>query len=325
MRLSVHIERWAAARPFRITGKEWRHFESVVVELEECGAIGRGEAYGVYYAGETADSMADAIEQVAGRVIAGIDRAALQALLPPGGARNALDCALWDLEAKRSGRRIFELTGVTPRPLETVYTIGLEPSAEAMAAHAASVPAQPLLKVKLDAREPLERLQAVRAARPAARLVIDANQGWRFDELERLAPALAELGVEMIEQPLPRGADAALERYRSPVPLCADESCLHLGELEAAAARYQLVNIKLDKTGGLTHALELARAARARGLGLMVGSMCGSSLAMAPTFVIGCLCDYADLDGPLLLRRDRLPGIRYRGGCAEPFGPELWG
>jgi L-alanine-DL-glutamate epimerase-like enolase superfamily enzyme len=245
--------------------------------------------------------------------------------LPAGGARNAVDCALWDLEAKMTGTTIWELTGIAPKVLETVYTISIEATPEAMAAHAASVANLPLLKVKLDGNQPLERMRAVRQARPDARIVVDANQGWNFGQLKSLAPAFADLGVLMIEQPLPRGGDAALEGYRSPVPLCADESCLHLGELEQAARRYQMINMKLDKTGGLTHALELARRARDRGLGLMVGSMCGSSLAMAPTFVVGCLCDVVDLDGPLLMKRDRLPGLRYSNGKVEPPARELWG
>jgi L-Ala-D/L-Glu epimerase len=325
MRVSIHTEEWSAARPFRITGHVWNSFESVVVELSHAGTVGRGEALGVFYADETAASMSAEIEAVADRIATGVDRTALQTLLPAGGARNAVDCALWDLEAKTTGRSIWDLTGVAPRVLETVYTIGIEATPEAMATHAASVPMLPLLKVKLDGNQPLERMRAIRRARPDARIVVDANQGWSFEQLQSLAPAFADLGVLMIEQPLPRGGDAALEGYRSPVPLCADESCLHLGELEQSAGRYQMINIKLDKTGGLTHALELARSARGRGLGLMVGCMCGSSLAMAPAFVIGCLCDLVDIDGPLLMKRDRLPGMRYSNGRVDPPGNDIWG
>ena len=325
MKFSVHIERWPAIRPFRITGNVWDSFDSVVVELSRDGKIGRGEALGVYYLGETMDGLMAQIEGIGERIARGIDRAALQTLLPPGGARNAVDCALWDLDAKCSGRTVWDLAEVTAKPLETVFTIGLEATPEDMAAKAAAATEHGLLKVKLSADQPLERLRAVRAARPDARIVVDANQAWTFAELQRLAPAFAELRVQMIEHPLQRGADAALEGYRSPVPLCADESCLHLGELAQAAARYQMINIKLDKTGGLTHALELARAARARGLGLMVGCMAGGSLAMAPTFVVGCLCDLVDIDGPLLQKTDRLPGIDYSGGRVSVFGPEVWG
>lgn len=325
MKLGVHIERWPVKVPFRITGRVWDAFESVVVELSRDGMLGRGEGLGVFYLDETVETIVAQIEQVADRIRAGIDRAALQGLLPPGGARNAIDAALWDLEAKSTGRSIWQLTGVEPRALETVFTIGIEAEPAQMAAKAAAATANGLLKVKLDGDRPLERLQAIRAARPDARIVVDANQGWTFPQLTALAPAFAGLGVQMIEQPLRRGADAELEGYRAPLPLCADESCLHLGELEQAARRYQMINIKLDKTGGLTHALELARAARARGLGLMVGCMAGSSLAMAPSFVVGCLCDLVDIDGPLLQKWDRLPGITYTGGQVSVFGPEVWG
>jgi L-alanine-DL-glutamate epimerase-like enolase superfamily enzyme len=325
MKFSVHTETWPVARPFRITGKVWTVFESVVVEVERDGFIGRGEALGIYYKDETPASMATQIDQIAGSITAGLTRGNLQKLLPPGGARNALDCALWDLEAKSSGRRIWDLTGVQPKTLTTVFTIGIEAKPETMAQYAAEAEDYPLLKVKLDGNQPLERIRAIRAARPDARIVVDANQGWNFAQLKDIAPGFADAGVEMIEQPLPRGGDAELEGYRSPVPLGADESGLHLGELDAAAKRYQMINIKLDKTGGLTHALELARAARERGMGLMVGSMAGSSLAMAPTFVIGCLVDLVDIDGPLLLKRDRIPGIAYSLGRAKPFGAEVWG
>jgi L-Ala-D/L-Glu epimerase / N-acetyl-D-glutamate racemase len=325
VKFGMHIERWRAIRPFRIAGTVWDSFDSVVVELSDNGRVGRGEALGVYYLQETVDSLSAQIEAIADQIEAGIDRAALQKLLPPGGARNAIDCALWDLEAKTTGRTIWDLTMIAPKTLETVFTIGLEPTPEEMAEKAAAAIRHGLLKVKLDADRPLERLQAIRTARPDVRIVVDANQGWTFAELRTLAPALAKLGVQMLEQPLPRGEDAELEGYHSPVPLCADESCLHLGELEQAARRYQWINIKLDKTGGLTHGLELARAARARRLGVMVGCMAGSSLAMAPSFVVGCLADLVDIDGPLLQRSDRLPGLAYDGGHVSVFGPNVWG
>jgi len=325
MKLGVHIERWPAKRPFRITGRVWTTFDSIVVELSRNGVVGRGEALGVFYHDETVDTLMTQVEQAADRVTAGLDRAGLQTLLPAGGARNAIDCALWDLEAKSSGRTIWDLTGIAPRELETVFTIGLEATPEEMARQAAAAAAHGLLKVKLDGDRPAERLRAIRSARPDARIVVDANQGWTFQQLEAVAPVLAGLGVQMIEQPLRRGEDGPLEQYRSPVPLCADESCIDLSELELAARRYQMINIKLDKTGGLTHALELAGAARKRGLGLMVGCMAGSSLAMAPAFVLGCLCDLVDIDGPLLQKSDRFPGLEYAGGKVRVFPPELWG
>jgi L-alanine-DL-glutamate epimerase-like enolase superfamily enzyme len=326
MRLGVHIERWPAIRPFRITDTTWTSFDSVVVELAANGRVGRGEALGVYYLHETADRLASQIESMAGKIgEAGFDRAALQELMPPGGARNAIDCALWDLEAKLAGRTIWDLTQIAPKSLETVFTIGLEATPEEMAAKAAAATRHPLLKIKLNGDRPLERLQAIRAARPDVRIVVDANQGWTFPMLRELAPEFAAMGVQLIEQPLRRGEDAELEGYRAPVPLCADESCLHLAELPQAARRYQLINIKLDKTGGLTHALQLAHAARVCRLGVMVGCMGGSSLAMAPSFVIGCLSDFVDIDGPLLQKSDRLPGLHYDGGRVSVFGPELWG
>jgi L-alanine-DL-glutamate epimerase-like enolase superfamily enzyme len=325
MKLSAHVESWPTARPFRIAGREWLTFDSVVVELEQDGIVGRGEGLGVFYLGDHVPDMLAAIEEVAPSIEAGIDRLGLEALLPPGGARNVLDLALWDLEAKTTGRSIWSLTGITPKPLQTVYTISLDPQPADMAAHAASAASHGLLKVKLGADRPLERIEAIRRARPDVRLVVDANQAWSFEQLQAVAPGFAELGVEMIEQPLARGADACLSDYRSPVPLGADESCLHLGELDAVASRYQMINIKLDKTGGLTHALKLALAARERGLGLMVGCMGGSSLSIAPAFVLGCLVDLVDIDGPLLLRRDRLPGIRYERGWVTPPPASVWG
>ena len=325
MKLGVHIEYWPTLRPFRIATKTWTAFESVVVELERNGVVGRGEALGVFYFEETAESMLAKINEVSEAVENGIDRQALQRLLPPGGARNAIDCALWDLEAKSQGRSIWDISGVQPKPLETVFTIGIESTAEEMAAKAAAATAYTLLKVKLDQTQPAERLTAIRRARPDARIVVDANQGWSFDQLKEMAPLCATLGVQMLEQPLRRGADAELQRYESPVPLCADESCLHLGELEQAASRYDWINIKLDKTGGLTHALDLAHAARNLGLNIMVGSMGGSSLAMAPSFVIGCLADLADIDGPLLQQSDRIPGLVYQGGRVSIFDRNVWG
>jgi L-alanine-DL-glutamate epimerase-like enolase superfamily enzyme len=324
VQLSVHGEYWPAITPFRITGKTFNGFESVVVELAQAGLLGRGEGLGVHYLGETVHQMLTQVSVLAPALEVGLSRSGLQTLLPPGGARNALDAALWDLEAKSNGQRVWQLCGVEPRTLETVFSIGIEATPQAMADKAAAA-AYGLLKIKLDSDAPVERVQAVRAARPDARLVVDANQGWTFAQLQTVAPVLADLGVQMIEQPLPRGADADLQGYQSPVPLYADESCQHLGELDLAAQRYQGINIKLDKTGGLTHGLELARAARAHGLGLMAGSMCGSSLAMAPTFVVACLCDLVDIDGPLLQACDRLPGLQYEGGFVAPFGPEVWG
>jgi L-Ala-D/L-Glu epimerase len=325
MNLSAHIERWSAIEPFRITGQVWNSFESVVVEISRGRIVGRGEAAGVFYLGETAASILAEIEAFAPATRSGLNRAMLQTLLPPGGARNAIDCALWDLEAKSSGIRVWQQAGITPRPVQSVRTLGLEATADRMAAKAAAAMSFPVLKVKLDGEQPLQCLQAVRAVRRDARIIVDVNQGWNFQQLKAIAPAFCDLGVEMIEQPLPRGADADLQEYHCPVPLCADESCLHLNELEEVASRYDMINIKLDKAGGLTHGLQLAAAARRHKLGVVVGCMSGSSLAMAPAFVLGCIADLVDIDGPLLQKSDRLPGLEYHAGKVSIFGPEVWG
>jgi L-alanine-DL-glutamate epimerase-like enolase superfamily enzyme len=324
MKMSVHIEEWPLTRPFRISGFEWISSKGIVVQVEDDGCVGRGEAQGVFYRNETAESIFKEVEAVAGEIRRGISRADLQQLLPAGGARNAVDCALWDLECKRSGKSIWELTGIEPGPVTTVFTIGLEAEPEAMAAKAAAADS-PVLKVKLDGDRPYEKLAAIRAARPDAQLVVDANQGWDFALLQDVIPKCAALNLGMIEQPLPRGDDAVLEGFDSPVPLCADESCLDSSELATAARRYSMINIKLDKTGGLTEALKLAREARSLNCKLMVGNMVGTSLAMAPSFVIAQLCDFVDIDGPLLLKHDHPRGLHYDKGVVRGLAPSFWG
>lgn len=265
------------------------------------------------------------LDAISDKIAAGADRNDLLELLPPGGARNAADAALWDLEAQLSGISAWEIAGVKPEPVETDYTIGLEAEPEEMAAKAARIPDYKLLKIKLDDDRPVERVAAIRKARPDARLIVDVNGGWTFEQLKRFSPDLNGLGVELIEQPLPRGKDSELLGYLCPVPLCADESCLHLGELEQAANRYQFINIKLDKTGGLTHALDLVRAVRAKDLGIMVGSMCGTSLAMAPHHVVAQFAEYVDIDGPLLLVNDRFGGLVYDRGFVSLPDTRFWG
>ena len=324
MKMSVHIEEWPLTRPFRISGFEWVNSRGIVVQVEEDGHLGRGEAQGVFYLDETAESLFAQVDAVAGEIRHGISLAELQDLLPAGGARNAVDCALWDLECKRSGRTIWQLTGIEPRAVTTVFTIGLEAEPEAMAAKAAAADS-PVLKVKLDGDRPYEKLAAIRAARPDARLVVDANQGWDFALLQEVIPKCAALDLGMIEQPLPRGGDAELEGFDSPVTLAADESCLDSSELEVAARRYGMINIKLDKTGGLTEALKLAREAQALGCKLMVGNMVGTSLGMAPSFVIAQLCDFVDIDGPLLLKHDHPRGLQYDRGVVSGLDPAFWG
>jgi len=323
--LSMHISEWDMIQPFRITNVEWKNTRALVVELRDNGVVGRGEACGVYYQDETAESILEQVHSVSGLINEGLSRDALQELLPAGGARNAIDCAMWDLECKKSGKSIWQLLGINLKPVTTVYTIGLESTPEAMAAKAVAAAACPILKIKLDGHKPAEKLAAIRVARPDAQLVVDANQGWSFDLLREILPRCIDLDLEMIEQPLPRGEDSELEGFRSPILLAADESCLHTGELDVAARRYGMVNIKLDKTGGLTEALRLARAAKEKGCKLMVGNMMGTSLAMAPAFVIAQLCDFVDIDGPLLLKHDRPMGLNYVNGVVSALEPALWG
>ncbi len=325
MKLSVHLEEWELSRPFRISGAEWTTSAGIVVHLCEDGYCGRGEAQGVYYLEETSQSIFEQVHNVADTIKSGISRTELLHLLPAGGARNAIDCALWDLECKRSGKTIWELTGIDPRPVTTVFTIGLESSPEAMAIKAAEASDAPILKIKLDDHLPYEKLAAIRAARPDAELVVDANQGWSFELLKEIIPKCVGLNLGMIEQPLKRGGDEMLEGFNSPITLAADESCLHTGELDDAARRYSMINIKLDKTGGLTEALNLARAAKKKDCKLMVGNMVGTSLSMAPAFVVAQLCDFVDIDGPLLLKYDRPAGLQYNKGVVQGFEPGLWG
>ena len=324
-RLSVRQEDWTFREPFGIAGDVSYSEPAIVVELQDGDLVGRGEAEGIYYFDETPASMVEQVKQVAADVEGGADRMDLLDLLPPGGARCAIDSALWDLEAKRAGKRVWELAGLELKRIVTVFTIGLEGEPAEMARKAAAAAEQPILKVKLDADRPVEKIEAIRAARPDASIVIDVNEAWSFQQLVEVAPRLHGLGVTMIEQPLPRGADAELEGYQAPLPLCADESCVHVGEVGEVAGRYQMINIKLDKSGGLTHGLEIAREARKRDLGLMVGNMCGTSLAMAPSFVIGLACDLHDLDGPLLFEHDRPHAMKYSGGVVSPPCPDLWG
>jgi len=323
--VSCHIESWAARIPFRISRNTWHSFDGIVCEIGEAGRIGRGEALGVYYLGERNETMLADVESVRAELEAGAGREQLLTLLPPGGARNAVDAALWDLESQLTGNSAWQCAGVTPKPIETVMTIGLEAEPAQMGDKAAAASDMTLFKVKLNDDRPVERIRAVREARPDARLVVDVNEGWSFTMLKDVAPELQELGVSMIEQPLKRGADESLADYEPPLPLCADESCQHLGELESVLGRYQMINIKLDKCGGLTHGLQLLQAARGHGLGVMVGCMGGTSLSMAPLHVLAQLADFVDIDGPLLLRNDRLGGLVYKRGFAAVPRDGFWG
>jgi L-Ala-D/L-Glu epimerase len=322
-KMEFSVESWEFKYPFVITGHTFMDVDLLYLTISEKGSTGRGEAAGAYFMGETGPGMMADIAAVQDSIEAGGNRQQLRELLPPGGARNAIDCALWDLEAKQKNSSIWELTKIKPAPTRTVLTIGIG-TPEEMAETARTLDS-PLIKVKLDAEMPLERVSAVRAARPDSEIIVDVNQGWTFEQLVDLAPRLKKLEVAMIEQPLPRGGDEALEGYISPVPICADESCRCISEFETAVRRYQMINIKLDKSGGLTEALQLAALARARGMNLMVGNMTGTSLAMAPGYVVAQLCRFVDLDGAMFLKKDRDHPMSYKHGVVSPPSPALWG
>lgn len=322
-KVSFCIEPWVLKEPFVITGHTFTVTEVLFVTIEQDGFLGRGEATGVYYLNETGPSMLAQAAGIQKLLEAGLTREELQQSLPAGGARNAIDCALWDLEAKVVSKSIWELTGLAYKETITVNTVSIG-TPDAMAKAAAGLDT-PKIKVKLNGDIPLERISAVVEARPDAEIVVDVNQGWSFDQLIDLAPKFKALGVRMIEQPLPRGGDCALETYDAPLSICGDESCLDSNDLATAACRYSMINIKLDKTGGLTEALILAGKARELGLGLMVGNMTGTSLAMAPTLVVAQLCDFVDLDGALFLKKDRCNALAYTGGNVGGLQPELWG
>jgi len=297
----------------------------VVVEITDGYVSGRGECVPYARYGETPASVAAQIEGMAEAIAGGIDRLALQSAMPAGAARNAVDCALWDLEAKRAGKRAWEIAGITmPEQLTTAYTLSLD-TPEAMATAARKAAHRPLLKLKLGGSEDIERVRAVRSAAPDSELIVDANEGWQPDQLPVLMQAMADLGVALIEQPLPAGGDGALADVPHPVPVCADESFHDRTSLADVIGRYDFVNIKLDKTGGLTEALAAVREAERAGLGIMVGCMLASSLSMAPATLVAAVARFVDLDGPLLLAKDRRPGLVYKGSTLGRPPPDLWG
>jgi L-Ala-D/L-Glu epimerase len=326
MELSVRIERWPLAGAFTISRGTKTEAVVVVAELTDGTHRGRGEAVPYARYGETPDGIVAAIEAMRPTLRQGLSRADLQDAMPAGAARNALDCAYWDVNAKAAGRRAYEMAGlVAPQPRITAYTISLAaPAAMAEAAERAAV--RPLLKVKLGGGEGDEsRIAAVRRAAPRAELIVDANEGWTAENLVQNLAACADAGVTLIEQPLPESKDAALARIKRAIPVCADESVHDRASLEALAGKYDAVNIKLDKTGGLTEALALVAEAERRGFTIMVGCMVATSLAMAPAMLIAQRARVVDLDGPLLLAKDRADGLRYDGSLAYPPGAALWG
>jgi L-alanine-DL-glutamate epimerase-like enolase superfamily enzyme len=324
--LRTTVEALPLRAPFRIAGFTFTEIPVLVVELIEDERRGRGEAAGVYYLDDHPAAMVPALEAHRHAIEAGLSREELRELMPIGGARNALDCALWDLEAKRAGVPAWKLAGFDHViPLTTTFTLGADDPAT-MVANARANEDALALKLKLSGalEHDIERVRQVRAARPDVWLGVDANQAFSVDSLRQLLPVLVDARVLLIEQPLPRGQEAGLDSFESPIPLAADESVQGLADIDSLLGRFDVVNIKLDKCGGLTEALMMVEAARRCGLQVMVGNMVGSSLAMAPAFVVGQLCDIIDLDGPTFLVADRAPGVRYRDGtiwCPQ----EIWG
>ena len=321
MTIETRRDVFPLAQAFTISRGSRTEARVLTVRVAREGVTGRGECVPYARYDETPESVE---AEIAGLPEA-IGRDALQEALPPGAARNAVDCALWDWEAKRAGKRVWELAGLpAPGPEITAYTLSLD-TPEAMEAQAARHAHRPLLKIKLGTPEDMPRLEAVRRGAPRSRIIVDANEGWTAEVYADLAPHLVRLGVEMVEQPLPAGEDDALAEMARPLPVCADESCHDRASLPALAGKYDMVNIKLDKTGGLTEALALRDAARAAGYGIMVGCMVGSSLAMAPAVLVAQGAAVTDLDGPLLLAEDRAAPLVYDAAGVHPPEPELWG
>jgi L-alanine-DL-glutamate epimerase-like enolase superfamily enzyme len=323
--LNTAHESWPLAMPFRISRGVKVVANVVVVEIGEGNARGRGEAVPYPRYGETVGSVLAQIRGVESLIRAGISREALQEALPPGAARNALDCALWDLSGSLTGQSVATQLGQPPLPsLISALTIGID-TPEAMHAAALRLQSAPVIKVKVDSHDPEAQLRAVRSGAPEARLIVDANEGWSFEILEAMQPVLVDTNVELIEQPLPARDDEALEGFRPARPICADESCHAAADLPRLLGRYQAVNIKLDKTGGLTGALQLLQRAREEGLQVMCGCMVCTSLGIAPAFHVARHADFIDLDGPIWLKDDRPGGVRVAGGKLLPPSAALWG
>jgi len=324
-KLSVAIQSYPIAGSFVISRGAKTEAVVVTATLVQGGGVGRGECVPYARYGESAESVAATIESARDALEAGADRADLQRLLPAGAARNALDCALWDLEAKLSGVPAHVAAGFKAlSPLVTAFTISLG-APDQMRAAAERAADRPLLKIKLAGEGDEARLAAVRAGAPDSTLIVDANESWTTETLPRQLAACADHGVSLVEQPLPAGRDDILATMPRPVPICADESVHDRASLAPLKDRYDAINVKLDKTGGLTEALALARAAQEMGFSIMAGCMVGTSLAMAPAVLVGQIACFVDLDGPLLLARDRVPGLSYEGSTLMPPAPELWG
>jgi L-alanine-DL-glutamate epimerase-like enolase superfamily enzyme len=316
--LEIATEHWPLKAPFRIAGYEFTQSDLVVVSLTERGVTGQGEAAGVYYHGETPETMTVEIERVRGDIERGVSRSALRELMPCGGARNAVDCALWDLEAKLSGVPVWKAADVgQPRPLATTYTIGAD-APDKMAEVAKSYAPAPRIKMKLTGKDDAACLSGVRRARPDAWIGVDANQAFTRASLEVLMPTLIDMNVSLIEQPVAIGHEAELDGFHSPIPLAADESVQGLADIATAKGLFDIVSIKLDKCGGVTEALMMAREIRRLGMRAMVGCMEGTSLAMTPGALVGQLCDFVDMDGAMFLAHDREPSVTYENGDIVP-------
>ncbi|WP_269929556.1 N-acetyl-D-Glu racemase DgcA [Aminobacter sp. HY435] len=323
--LSAVSESFPIAGTFTISRGSKTQAEVILCTVAESGRVGRGECVPYKRYGETMESVAETIESARRAIEGGASRIELLELMPAGAARNAVDCALWDLEAKISGAQAWRSLGTAhPTPLETAYTLSLG-TPEAMASQARANAHRPLLKVKIGGDNDIARIRAVTGSAPRSRIILDANEGWTDANIEENLAAAADLGIALIEQPLPAGADRILGRIPHPVPICADESVHGAGDLDQLKGLYDAVNIKLDKSGGLTAALELRNRARELGFQVMVGCMVGTSLAMAPAVLLAQGAEYVDLDGPLLLARDRSPSLVYEGSVVSPPLPELWG
>lgn len=326
MKINARLETWALRRPFRISGAVFVDCRLLVVTVEDNGVVGRGEASGVGYLGETPERLLSQVEEFARTAPPDLTTQALQSLLPPGGARNAVDCALWELNARQERTSVCELAGVgAPRKLNTAYTIGAD-APDDMAAQAVAYGEAKILKLKLtgDVETDTRRLDAVRRARPDVVIAVDANRGFQPAAFREIAPALKRNGVRQVEQPFPVGAETNAVSEKGMFEFIADEAVQTADDLAQAGAHFDAVNIKLDKAGGLTHALEMARRARDFGLKPMVGNMVGTSWSQAASFVVGQLCDFVDLDGVLFLERDRTPGGVYEDGAVW-FGDDVWG
>ncbi len=323
--VSVRAESFPLARPFAISRGVKTAADVVVVEISEGDRCGWAECVPYPRYGETVESVIAQIEAAVPDLAGGADRDSINAQMPAGAARNAVDCALWDLAAKLQGESVATLAGLGPLNAEiTAETIGIG-TPEEMGARAKELHAAPLLKVKLDSKDVQARLEAVRENAPNARMIVDPNEGWDVTMLSGLLPFLSQVGVEMLEQPVPADFDSGLADLVSPVPICADESVHTADDLAALRDRYDMVNIKLDKTGGLTEALRLKQKALDLGFGIMVGCMVGTSLGMAPAVLVAQGAKIIDLDGPLLLREDRVDGLSFGNGKVSPPSPALWG